>query len=40
VVNWKVSETAIPIDYVCTKVNIASCENANNVVNQEWYNRY
>ena len=37
---WKVSETAIPIDYVCTKVNVASCENANNVVNAEWYNKY
>ena len=37
---WKVSETSIPIDYVCTKVNVASCENANNVVNAEWYNKY
>lgn len=37
---WKVSDTAIPIDYVCTKVNVASCENANNVVNAEWYNNY
>lgn len=37
---WKCSETAIPIDYVCTKVNVASCENANNVVNAEWYNKY
>ena len=37
---WKVSENAIPIDLACTKVNVASCENANNVVNQEWYNRY
>ena len=37
---WKVSETAIPINYVCTKVNVASCENANNVVNAEWYNRF
>lgn len=37
---WEVSETAIPIDYVCTKVNIASSENANNVVNQEWYNKF
>ena len=40
VVNWKVSDNAIPIDYTCTKVNVASCENANNVVNQEWYNRF
>ena len=37
---WEVSNTAIPIDYVCTKVNVASCENANNVVNAEWYNRF
>lgn len=37
---WKVSENAIPIDLACTKVNVASCENANNVVNQEWYNRF
>lgn len=36
----EVSETAIPIDYACTKVNVASCENANNVVNAEWYNRF
>jgi hypothetical protein len=37
---WKVSENAIPIDLTCTKVNVASCENANNVVNQEWYNKF
>lgn len=37
---WEISETAIPIDYVCTKVNVASSENANNVVNQEWYNKF
>ena len=36
----KVSETSIPIDYTCTKVNVASCENANNALNAEWYNRY
>jgi hypothetical protein len=24
----------------CTKVNVASCENCNNVVNAEWYNKY
>ena len=28
---------AIPCDYFCTKVNVASCENANNALNQEWY---
>lgn len=37
---WEINDTAIPIDYVCTKVNVASCENANNVVNQEWYNKF
>ena len=37
---WEINNTAIPIDYVCTKVNVASSENANNVVNQEWYNKY
>ena len=37
---WEISPTAIPIDYVCTKVNVASCENANNVVNAEWYNKF
>ena len=36
----KVSENSIPINYTCTKVNVASCENANNALNQEWYNRY
>ena len=36
----KVSETSIPIDYTCTKVNVASCENANNALNSEWYNRF
>lgn len=36
----KVSESSIPVDYTCTKVNVASCENANNALNAEWYNRY
>ena len=31
---------AIPVDYFCTKVNVASCENANNAMNQEWYNLF
>lgn len=31
---------AIPCDYFCTKVNVASCENANNALNQEWYNLF
>ena len=37
---WKVSDDAIPINLPCTKVNVASCENVNNVINQEWYNRF
>ena len=36
----KVSDTSIPVDFTCTKVNVASCENANNALNAEWYNRY
>ena len=36
----KVSPTSIPVDYACTKVNVASCEGVNNALNQEWYNRY
>lgn len=32
--------TAIPVDFFCTKVNVASCENANNAMNQEWYNMF
>lgn len=32
--------TAIPIKFTCTKVNVASCENINNALNQEWYNLF
>lgn len=35
---WAMSDHAIPIDYACTKVNVASCEGANNAVNAQWYN--
>lgn len=31
---------AIPCNYFCTKVNVASCEHANNSLNQEWYNLF
>lgn len=37
---WKMDNEAIGIDYACTKVNVASCENVNNMVNQEWYNLF
>jgi hypothetical protein len=37
---WSMNEKSIPINYTCTKVNVASCENANNALNQEWYNRF
>lgn len=37
---WSMSENAIPINFSCTKVNVASCENANNALNQEWYNLF
>lgn len=37
---WKVSDNALPINLACTKVNVASCENANNVVNVDIYNTY
>ena len=37
---WSMNEGSIPVNFFCTKVNVASCENANNAMNQEWYNRY
>ena len=37
---WKVTPEAKDVDLTCTKVNVASCENCNNVVNAEWYNKY
>lgn len=37
---YVIADGAIPVDYTCTKVNVASCENANNALNQEWYNRF
>ena len=36
----KVSDTSIPVDFTCTKVNVASCENTNNALNAEWYDRF
>ena len=37
---WRPSDEDEYIDIACTKVNVASCENANNVVNAEWYNKF
>lgn len=37
---WSMSEKSIPVNYFNTKVNVASCEGANNALNAEWYNRY
>lgn len=37
---WSMNKNSIPINYFNTKVNVASCENANNALNAEWYNRY
>jgi hypothetical protein len=34
------SENAIPCTYFTTKVNVASVEQANNALNQEWYNAF
>ena len=32
--------TAIPVNFTCTKVNVASSEHVNNALNQEWYNMF
>ena len=37
---YAMTENSIPVDFFCTKVNVASCEGANNALNQEWYNNY
>lgn len=37
---WSMDDQAIPCTFFCTKVNVASCEQANNAINQEWYNQY
>lgn len=37
---WSMNPNSIPVNYFCTKVNVASAEQANNALNQEWYNRY
>jgi hypothetical protein len=37
---WAMNENSIPVSYFNTKVNVASCENANNALNAEWYNKF
>jgi hypothetical protein len=37
---WSITNDAIPVNYMNTKVNVASCESTNNAINQEWYNKY
>lgn len=37
---WSMNKNSIPVNYFCTKVNVASCEGANNALNQEWYHRF
>ena len=37
---YSMSENSIPVAYFNTKVNVASCENINNMCLAEWYNRY
>lgn len=37
---YQLSEYAFPQKYFNTKVNVASCEGANNAVNQAWYNDF
>lgn len=37
---YSMEDDSIPVNYFNTKVNIASCENINNMCLAEWYNRY
>lgn len=38
--NYAMTENSIPVNYFNTKVNVASCEGANNALNQRWYNTF
>ena len=38
--NYSMTPDSIPVNYLNTKVNVASCEGFNNAINQEWYNKY
>ena len=37
---YALNQDSIPVDYFCTKVNVASSEGTNNALNQEWYNNF
>lgn len=37
---YSLSENSIPVNYFNCKVNVASCENINNMCIAEWYNRF
>lgn len=37
---WSMNPNSIPVNYFTTKVNVASCEQANNALNQDWYNKF
>ncbi|MDO5546945.1 MAG: DUF6273 domain-containing protein [Eubacteriales bacterium] len=37
---YSMTDESIPVSYFNTKVNVASCENINNMCLAEWYNRY
>ena len=37
---YKISENAIPVNYLNIKVNVASSENANNINAVDWYNTF
>ena len=37
---YAMNENSIPVDYFCTKANVASSEGTNNALNQEWYNKF
>lgn len=37
---YSMEDDSIPVNYFNTKVNIASCENINNMCLAEWYNRF
>ena len=37
---YSLSDNSIPINYFNCKVNVASCENINNMCLAEWYNRF